>query len=143
MVTVSSAEQKTKKDKVEAPRGKPVSGRPWKKVQRTRFSAIRYKATKELSTTWDEKLQLKGRKKEMKVLEREIADRKKQEKVDKRVAREEKEKRRLANELKTASVQVISKTHKLKGMSKKQLRNIKKTRMSKSGVVEYVPVYGS
>ncbi len=127
--------------KLEVPRGKPVSGRPWKKVQKSRNSMQTYKATKVLSTTWDQNLAMKGKKREMKELEREIADRKKQERLDKKLAREEKEKRRLANELKSASVQVISKTGKLKTMSKKQLRNIKKTRMTKSGVVEYVPVY--
>ncbi|OQR92401.1 hypothetical protein ACHHYP_03748 [Achlya hypogyna] len=126
---------------VQPPRGKPVSGRPWKKAQTARKSMMTYKATKTLSTTWEEKMAMKAKKKEMKDLEHEIAARKRQERLDKKLAREEKEKRRLENEMKSATVQNISKTHKLKTMSKKQLRNIRKTRMNKNGVVEYVPIY--
>ncbi|CAK4080426.1 unnamed protein product [Aphanomyces euteiches] len=136
MVTVAAEAKKN-----EAPRGKPVSGRFWKKPQKAKNSMMTFKATKTLSTTWEEKMAAKAKKKEMKELEQEIANRKKQEKIDKRLAREEKEKRRMANELKSASVQVIRKTGKLKTMSKKQLRNIKKTRMNKNGQVELVPVY--
>ncbi|KAF0719437.1 Aste57867_1033 [Aphanomyces stellatus] len=138
MVTVATEAKKT-----ETPRGKPVSGRFWKKPQTHKNSMMSFKATKTLSTTWDEKMAAKAKKKEMKELEHEIANRKKQEKIDKRVAAEEKEKRRMANELKSvqASAQVIRKTHKLKTMSKKQLRNIKKTRMNKNGQVELVSVY--
>ncbi|KDO24370.1 hypothetical protein SPRG_10448 [Saprolegnia parasitica CBS 223.65] len=123
------------------PRGQPVSNRPWKKTQTQRKSMMTYKATKTLSTTWDEKMAMKAKKKEMKDLEHEIAARKKQERLDKKIAREEKEKRRMANEMKSSTVQQISKTHKLKTMSKKQLRQIRKTRMNKNGVVEYVPIY--
>ncbi|RHY56060.1 hypothetical protein DYB26_005032 [Aphanomyces astaci] len=132
MVTVAESK------KEEPPRGVPVSGRSWKKTQRSKNSMMTYKATKTLSTTWDEKMAAKSKKKEMKDLEHEIANRKKQEKVDKRVAREEKEKRRIANEFKASTLQVIKKTHKLKSMSKKQLRNIKKTRMNKNGEIELV-----
>ncbi|ETV77430.1 hypothetical protein H257_08847 [Aphanomyces astaci] len=135
MVTVAESK------KEEPPRGVPVSGRSWKKTQRSKNSMMTYKATKTLSTTWDEKMAAKSKKKEMKDLEHEIANRKKQEKVDKRVAREEKEKRRIANEFKASTLQVIKKTHKLKSMSKKQLRNIKKTRMNKNGEIELVSAY--
>ncbi|KAL3665882.1 hypothetical protein V7S43_009306 [Phytophthora oleae] len=125
----------------ELPRGRPVSGRVWKKVQKTRFSAQGLKGTKVLSTTWEEKMLKRSKLKELKELQAEIKARRQGEKDAKRQAREEKEKRRKENELKSASVQVISRTHRLKTMSKKQLRNIKKTIVNKQGVVEYVPVY--
>ncbi|EGZ10983.1 hypothetical protein PHYSODRAFT_264714 [Phytophthora sojae] len=123
------------------PRGRPVSGRVWKKVQKTRFSAQGFKGTKVLSTTWEEKMLKRSKLKELKELQAEIKARRQAERDAKRQAREEKEKRRKENELKSASVQVISRTHRLKTMSKKQLRNIKKTIVNKQGVVEYVPVY--
>ncbi|TDH65958.1 hypothetical protein CCR75_004899 [Bremia lactucae] len=125
------------------PRGRPVSGRVWKRVQKTRFSSQKLKGTKVLSTTWEEKLQKRSKLKELKELQKEIKSRRQSEKDAVRQAREEKEKRRKENELKSASVQVISRTHRLKTMSKKQLRNIKKTIVNKNGVVEYVPVYSN
>lgn len=53
----------------------------------------------------------------------------------------EKQRRRAENELKGASYQVISDPTKLKKMSKKQLRQVKKTRVNKDGVTELVPAY--
>ncbi|CAI5727064.1 unnamed protein product [Hyaloperonospora brassicae] len=123
------------------PRGRPVSGRVWKKVQKTRFSSQGVKSAKVLSSTWDEKLLKRAKLKELKELQTDIKARQQAECEAKRQAREEKEKRRKENELKSASVQVLSRTHRLKSMSKKQLRNIKKTIVNKQGVVEYVPVY--
>ncbi|CEG38820.1 Predicted coiled-coil protein [Plasmopara halstedii] len=125
----------------EPPRGRPVSGRVWKKVQKTRFSTQSLKGSKVLSTTWEEKMLQRSKLKNLKELQTEIKMRRQAEKDAKRQAREEKEKRRKENELKSAAVQVISRTHRLKTMSKKQLRNIKKTIVNKHGVVEYVPVY--
>ncbi|KAG1710323.1 hypothetical protein DVH05_017327 [Phytophthora capsici] len=145
MTTVSTTAKPSAKSATtkatEPPRGRPVSGRVWKKVQKTRFSAQGLKGTKVLSTTWEEKMLKRSKLKELKELQAEIKARRQGEKDAKRQAREEKEKRRKENELKSASVQVISRTHRLKTMSKKQLRNIKKTIVNKQGVVEYVPVY--
>lgn len=162
-----------------APMGKPVSGRTWKKTEKARFSTVRYKGTKVLSSSWEEKMLKRAKHKEMKALQSEIKTRRQGERDAKRQAREEKEKRRKENELKSASVQVvrlcvlafllmrmcvcmalsrmcacdltqqtcpserlqISRTHRMKTMSKKQLRNIKKTIVNKQGVVEYVPIY--
>ncbi|RMX69472.1 hypothetical protein DD238_001350 [Peronospora effusa] len=123
------------------PRGRPVSGRVWKKVQKSRFSAQGVKSAKVLNSTWEEKMLKRSKLKELKELQTEIKARRQAERDAKRQAREEKEKRRKENELKSAAVQVISRTHRLKTMSKKQLRNIKKTIVNKQGVVEYVPVY--
>ena len=59
----------------------------------------------------------------------------------------EQERRRAENEFKNASRQAQTMNNKyvglkMKAMNKKQLRQIKKTRMNvKTGVVEYVPAY--
>jgi len=53
----------------------------------------------------------------------------------------DKARRRAENELKGASYQVISNPDKLKRMTKKQLRQVKKTRVNKDGVTELVPAY--
>lgn len=125
----------------DAPMGKPVSGRTWKKAEKARFSTVRYKGTKVLSTSWEDKVAKRAKQTELKALQNEIKSRRQGERDAKRQAREEKEKRRKENEFKSASVQVISRTHRMKTMSKKQLRNVKKTIVNKQGVVEYVPIY--
>jgi rRNA-processing protein CGR1 len=94
--------------KTEIPRGKPVSGRVWKPVQKTRFSSMKFKGTKVLSTTWDEKIAKKAKLHELKALQNEIKERRRNEKLEKKIEREEREKRRKENELKSASVQVVS-----------------------------------
>ena len=65
---------------------------------------------------------------------------KKQKVLDAKERREEQNKRRLANQMKTASTQSIN-PEKIKGMSKKQLRNIRKTAIGKNGQVELIPAY--
>merc|ERR1711918_242086 len=52
--------------------------------------------------------------------------------------REEKLKRRMENEFKSSSFQVLSNTKNIKAMSKKQLRMIKKTQVNKLGKVDLV-----
>ena len=141
MVAHSEVLNKNTVDNAKIPRGKPVSGRSWKKVQRTRFSAVKTKARKEFNSTWDEKLAVRSKLASLKELQQEIKDRRQKEKEGRIEAKAERERRRKENELKSAQVQVITKTHKLKGMSKKQLRQIKKTRMNKNGVIEYVGLY--
>ena len=89
------------------PRGRPVSGRVWKKVQKTRFSAQGFKGTKVLSSTWEAKMLKRSKLKELKALQTEIKARRQAERDAKRQAREEKEKRRKENELKSAAVQVV------------------------------------
>lgn len=91
----------------EAPVGRSVSGRTWKKPEKTRFSAVRYKGTKVLSTSWEQKAHTRARRAELQALQSEIKVRRQGERDVKRQAREEKEKRRQENELKSASVQVV------------------------------------
>jgi uncharacterized protein with gpF-like domain len=80
-------------------------------------------------------------------LQTELREERRQAKIQKKERRLENERRRAENEYKQAqkSSKVLN-TGKLrstlKAMSKKQLRQIKKTRMNtKTGVIEYVPAY--
>ena len=112
-MTVTTSSKTTSTPATAAPpRGRPVSGRVWKKVQKTRFSSQGVKSAKVLSSTWDEKLLKRAKLKELKELQTDIKDRRQAERDAKRQAREEKEKRRKENELKSASVQVVrSRSH--------------------------------
>ena len=65
-----------------------------------------------------------------------------QKKDDAKAKRVEIQNRRMANEFKNVSYQAIN-TDKLKGMSKKQLRQVKKTVVNKSGQTELVGLYGA
>jgi hypothetical protein len=58
-----------------------------------------------------------------------------------REKREAKKRRRAENEAKASTYQVISDPKKLKSMSKKQLRSVKRTRLNEDGVQELVPAY--
>lgn len=58
-----------------------------------------------------------------------------------RAKREEKKARKQRNEFKNASYQVISNEQTIKSLSKKQLRMIKRTRVSKEGEVELVDAF--
>ena len=94
--------------------------------------------------SWEEKTAEQLRKKEIKEREEEMKREKKEKILEKKRLREEQEKRRAENELKNMKVQTLTRNvdGKLKAMSKKQLRQIKKSRMNtKTGVVEYVDAY--
>ena len=65
------------------------------------------------------------------------------ERKEEKEAKLEKEKRRQANELKNTTFQTITKLHKLKTMSKKQLRQIKRQQFNqKTGQIEFVSAWG-
>ena len=129
------------------PKGRNVSGRSWKMRPQKRASTLVKTRTNNLSTDWDRKEALKRAKSEA----REIQEELKQEKLKalqlKKERRLENEKRRAENELKVIqkSVQTLNPNKvglTMKALSKKQLRNIKKTRLNtKTGVVEYVSAY--
>lgn len=55
--------------------------------------------------------------------------------------REEKRKRRIANEMKSSQVQEIVHTDKIKRMNKKQLRKVRKTRVNDDGEVEFATLW--
>lgn len=128
-------------------KGRNVSGRSWKvRPQKRATSLIKTKANNQVKT-WEERQQEKLAKKEARELQNELREERRQAKVAKNERRLENEKRRQENEFKNASrsakvLNLKKLPHTMKAMSKKQLRQIKKTRINtKTGVVEYVPAY--
>jgi len=125
------------------PEGKPKSGRVWKKKQQTRFSTMQRTGMMSfLCKTREQKDAQRTAHKNMKELEREMKEEKKAKIADEKRRREEQQKRRQANEYKNSVYQVI-KPETMKGMSKKQLRMVRKTAVNKQGQVELVSPWGS
>mmetsp|Transcript_19732 Transcript_19732/g.29068 ORF Transcript_19732/g.29068 Transcript_19732/m.29068 type:complete len:157 (+) Transcript_19732:130-600(+) len=129
------------------PKGRNVSGRSWKVRPQKRASSLVTKVKLNArSTSWEKKQEERQRKQAIAEKEKELKDAKKQAAIEKKERRIEQERRRAENEFKSASksAQNITKNvnMKMKAMSKKQLRQIKKTRMNtKTGVLEYVGAY--
>ncbi len=126
------------REKREIPDGLPKSGRVWKKKQTYRSSTqARQGVLSHLAKTKLEKDAERQKQKALRAFEQELRDETKNKKVEARLRREEQQKRRAANEYKTVVTQQIN-ASKIKGMSKKQLRSIKKTQVNKFGQVELV-----
>jgi len=128
-------------------KGRNVSGRTWKARPQKRASALTKTKVNNQTRSWDERQAAKLARQEATTLQKELSEEKRQQCLEKRARREENEKRRAENELTSMqkSVQKLN-TNKMgstmKAMSKKQLRQIKKTRVNtKTGVVEYVSAY--
>jgi rRNA-processing protein CGR1 len=149
-MTVSSTKTKSEETLAKKPeviRGRNVSGRSWKAVQTKRTSALVKTAFKNQSKTWEQRQAEKQLRKETLELEKQLREERVQGLREKNERRLENERRRAENEYESAkkSAQTLN-TSKLKStlkaMSKKQLRQIKKTRMNtKTGAVEFVPAY--
>lgn len=128
-------------------KGRSVSGRSWKVRPQKRASTLIKTKTNNQVKSFQERLSEKRERKEALELQAELRDERRQSKIVKKERRLENEKRRAENEFKQAQKSAkqlnlgkLSST--LKAMSKKQLRQVKKTRINtKTGVVEYVPVY--
>jgi hypothetical protein len=128
-------------------KGRNASGRSWKdRPQKRATSLIKTKINNQIKT-WDERQQERLYRKECMEAQTELREDRRQGKILKKERRSENEKRRAENEFqqvqKSAKKLNLSKMGQtLKAMSKKQLRQIKKTRLNpKTGVVEYVPAY--
>lgn len=120
------------------PEGRPKSGRVWKVKQVSRSSAQnRCGVLSHLKKTYDERKKLKEDRDSMKALERQMKEEKQMKIKEMKEKREEKKKIKMANEFKNSVYQVL-KPEKIKKMSKKQLRMVKKTAMNKNGQVELV-----
>lgn len=97
--------------------------------------------------SWEQRNEEKLARKEIMELQQELREERRQDKITKKERRLENERRRAENEFKQAQqtakhLNMNKLPSKLKAMSKKQLRQIKKTRLnSKTGVVEYVQAY--
>mmetsp|Transcript_1550 Transcript_1550/g.2191 ORF Transcript_1550/g.2191 Transcript_1550/m.2191 type:complete len:148 (-) Transcript_1550:36-479(-) len=128
-------------------KGRNASGRSWKTKVQGRASALVITNKNKLTKTWDKRQELKQNRKEQMALQKELHEESRKAAIQKKERRLENEKRRAENEYKNVqnSVQTLNyntANHKLQTMSKKQLRQIKKTRVNtKTGVVEYVPAY--
>ncbi|XP_064461222.1 coiled-coil domain-containing protein 86-like [Ornithodoros turicata] len=110
-------------DEFNVPRGLPKSGRPWK-TPKTRFSSMQ--KVKPLRTSWKVKMQQRAERKALLEFSHEVEAARKKELEEKRKKSEEKRRRREENSRKAEIVQVLRNTSKIKKLSKKQLRNIKK-----------------
>ena len=132
--------------KTELSRGRNVSGRSWKRPQK-RASCLINTAVNNKTKSWQQRQAEKLARQEAKVLQAQLAEERRQAVLQKRERRLENETRRAENEVKSMQKSVQTLNHNkvgqtLKAMSKKQLRQIKKTRLNtKTGVVEYVPAY--
>jgi rRNA-processing protein CGR1 len=132
---------------IDPTKGRNVSGRTWKTRPQKRASSLIKTPFNNLSSTWETKLAEKRARQEAAALQKELKEQKRQEAILKKERRLENEKRRAENEFKAVQKSVQSLNHDkvgvtLKAMSKKQLRQIKKTRMNqKTGVVEFVSAY--
>ena len=120
------------------PEGRPKSGRLWKQKQTTRFSfQQRQGVVGHLNKSFEEKELIREKKDRMLALEREMKEDNKRKAIEEKQRREDQQKRRMANEYKNSVYQTL-RPEKLKGMSKKQLRMVRKTAMNKNGQLELV-----
>jgi hypothetical protein len=127
--------------------GRNVSGRTWKVRAQKRASSLIKTSINNNTKTWEARQSERLARQEALALQGEL----KQQRIltlrEKRERREENERRRSEKEFETASrsVQTLNMNKlgsTLKSMSKKQLRQIKKTRVnSKTGAIEYVSAY--
>jgi rRNA-processing protein CGR1 len=134
-----------------ATKGRSVSGRSaWKlRPQKRASSLITKNRANARSTTWSAKAEAKSLHTEIKSIQQDMIQSRIEAKRLKHQNRLDNEKRKMENEYKQAmqngKLQVLN-VKKLgttmKNMNKKQLRQIKKSRMnSKTGVVEFVGAY--
>ena len=123
--------------------GRPKSGRTWKKKQTQRFSSQkRAGVLSHLGKSFEVKDRMRKEREQMKALEAELRANSKALKVAEIAKKEERKKQKMENEFKSSSYQVINPS-KMKSMSKKQLRMVKKTAMNKNGQVELVNIFGT
>lgn len=123
---------------IHIPEGRPKSGRIWKLKQTTRFSfQQRQGVVSHLNKSFEEKELAREKKDRMLSLEREMREDNKRKAIEEKQRREDQQKRRMENEYKNSVYQTL-RPEKLKGMSKKQLRMVRKTAMNKNGQLELV-----
>jgi rRNA-processing protein CGR1 len=128
-------------------KGRNASGRSWKIRPQKRASSLVKTKVNNQTKTWKDRRQEKLARIEAMELQSELREERRQAKVQKKERRLENERRRAENEFKQAQRSAkelnagrLKST--LKAMSKKQLRQIKKTRMNpRTGALEYVPAY--
>eukprot|EP00274_Cyanoptyche_gloeocystis_P006867 CAMPEP_0196652522 /NCGR_PEP_ID=MMETSP1086-20130531/1851_1 /TAXON_ID=77921 /ORGANISM="Cyanoptyche gloeocystis , Strain SAG4.97" /LENGTH=161 /DNA_ID=CAMNT_0041983121 /DNA_START=88 /DNA_END=573 /DNA_ORIENTATION=+ len=102
-------------------RGKPASGRTWKEPAQRSSTRV---SVKQLHTTWGQKMQAKITRKTIQAKQNALLDEKKKAKQAERQRIADRQKQREENERKSSVYQKITKTSKIKKMSKKQLKSI-------------------
>jgi len=123
-------------------KGRNVSGRTWKASETKRSSAVKATAPSD----WSKRAAEREERKKMKETEAELLEGRKERLAAAKKKREDKKARAQQNEFKSSTFQVISNDKTVKSLSKKQMRAIKRTRVSAQGQVElvgaYAPTYG-
>jgi hypothetical protein len=136
-----------KMSKETSTKGRNVSGRSWKVRPQKRSSSLVKTKINNQSKPWEVREEERLAKKEIRELQTQMREDRRQGKIVKKERRLENEKRRAENEFKSSqlsakSLNVNKLGNTLKAMSKKQLRQVKKTRVNpKTGLVEYVSAY--
>ena len=119
--------------------GKPASGRFWKSKQRRTSNR---KSDKDRKSLWRQKVEAKKKFKQMKELEKRVISNRNEMLTKRKEKTLAKKKRKAEAELENSRYQFITNDKKIKKMSRKQLRLVKKLRMNpKLGVVEIVGAY--
>ena len=116
------------------------SGRWWREPREEPARAAMRRGTPALRTPWEKRVAEKRKLDEFKAHMKEVRERKQQEREAERERRAALAKRRAENELGAMVVQPIN-PEKLKKMTKKQLRMVRKTRMGDDGVLRLVGAY--
>jgi len=123
----------------DALRGRNVSGRPWKAAPKSRSSSLKVSFGPKKS--WDAKKREKEARQATREKEAELVEARKERLADQKKKTEEKRSRKRRNEFKNAQYQVITNDKTVKSLSKKKLRQIKRTRVAADGEVELVDAY--
>ncbi|KAL9182458.1 hypothetical protein ACHAXT_013110 [Thalassiosira profunda] len=131
-----------------AAKGRNASGRAWKvRPQKRASSLVTKNKANNRAKSWNAKQQQRMLTREIKSAQADMIQERIEEKRAKRERRLENERRRMENEYKNAKASMRTLNVKklggtMRAMNKKQLRQIKKTRMNvKTGVVEFVGAY--
>ena len=125
-------------------RGRNVSGRPWKQPPKSRSSSLKMTQPRK---SWDAKKRDREARQRAREKEAELVEARKERIAEQKRKTEEKRSRKRRNEFRNAQYQVITNDKTVKSLSKKKLRQIKRTRVAADGEVElvdaYAPMHGS
>ena len=119
-------------------RGRNVSGRPWKQPPKSRSSSLKMTQPRK---SWDAKKRDREARQRAREKEAELVEARKERIAEQKRKTEEKRSRKRMNEFRNAQYQVITNDKTVKSLSKKKLRQIKRTRVAADGEVELVDAY--
>ena len=119
-------------------RGRNVSGRPWKQPPKSRSSSLKMTQPRK---SWDAKKKDREARQRAREKEAELVEARKERIAEQKRKTEEMRSRKRRNEFRNAQYQVITNDKTVKSLSKKKLRQIKRTRVAADGEVELVDAY--